>query len=126
LELIQHYFFAPWDRDTHFEVEISQLPKDKEAKLHTKTVQNNPHNNIFIYTDVSSTSARGSTEISIRIAVFSPLSATIHHQQIINIGDQELVYNGELQGVTTAIEYANKIAKPGLQFHIYSDNQASL
>jgi len=45
---------------------------------------------------------------------------------MINIGDQELVYNGELQGITTAIEYASQIAKPGLQFHIYSDNQAGL
>lgn len=126
LEPIQHHFFAPWDRDTHFEVEISKLPKDEEAKLHTKTVQNNPHNNIFIYTDASSTSVRGSTGIGIGMAVFSPPSATIHHQKMINIGDQELVYNGELHGVTTAIEYANKIAKPGLQFHIYSDNQAGL
>ena len=45
---------------------------------------------------------------------------------MINVGPQELVYNGELQGVTTAIEYASKIAKPGLHFHIYSDNQAGL
>jgi hypothetical protein len=60
------------------------------------------------------------------MAVFSPPSATVHHQKMINIGPQELVYNGELQGVATAIEYASKIAKPGLHFHIYSDNQAGL
>jgi hypothetical protein len=53
------------------EVEISKLPKDEEAKLHTKTIQKNTHNNIFIYTDASSTSVRGSTGIGIGIAVFT-------------------------------------------------------
>ena len=79
LEPIQYYFFALWDRYTHFEVEISKLPKDEEAKLYIKTVQNNPYNNIFIYTDASSTSVRGSTGIGIGIAVFSPPFVIIHY-----------------------------------------------
>ena len=41
-----------------------------------------------------------------------------------NIGDQQLVYNRELNGITTAVEYASKIASPGVHFIIYSDNQA--
>jgi hypothetical protein len=118
---IQHHFFAPCERDTYFEVEIRKLPKDEETILRTKIVQNNPHDNIFIYTDASSTSVRGSIGIGIGIAFVSTPRATIHQQKMIHIGDQELVYNGEVQGVTTAIEYANKIAKPGLQFHICSD-----
>lgn len=43
-----------------------------------------------------------------------------------NIGPGNLVYNGELEGVTLAVEYAARIAKPGLNFHIYADNQACL
>ena len=39
-----------------------------------------------------------------------------------NIGDQQLVYNGELDGITTTVEYASKIASPGVYFNIYSDN----
>lgn len=36
------------------------------------------------------------------------------------------MYNGEFLGVTKAVEYANKIAKPGLNFKVYFDNQAGL
>jgi hypothetical protein len=43
-----------------------------------------------------------------------------------NIGPQQLVYNRELDGVTTAIEYASSIAAFGDYFDIYSDNQAGL
>lgn len=43
-----------------------------------------------------------------------------------NIGPNQLVYEGELEGATSAAEYASKIAKRGLHFHIYSDNQAGL
>jgi hypothetical protein len=43
-----------------------------------------------------------------------------------NIGPQQLVYNGELDGVTTAIEYASSIAAFGDHFDIYPDNQAGL
>ncbi|PVH73105.1 hypothetical protein DL98DRAFT_552810 [Cadophora sp. DSE1049] len=36
------------------------------------------------------------------------------------------MYNGELEGATRAIEEAAKIAKKGLHFHIFSENQAGL
>ncbi len=39
-----------------------------------------------------------------------------------NIGPQQLVYNGELEGVTTAIEYASSVAVFRDYFDIYSDN----
>ena len=39
-----------------------------------------------------------------------------------NLGDQQLVYNGELDAITTAVEYASKIATLGDHFNIYSDN----
>jgi ribonuclease HI len=43
-----------------------------------------------------------------------------------NLGNSQLVYNGELEGTTQAIEYASRAAKPGQSYHIYSDNQAGL
>ena len=43
-----------------------------------------------------------------------------------NIGKEQLVYNGELKGVTQAIELASLIAKPGQTYDIYSDNQAGI
>ena len=36
------------------------------------------------------------------------------------------MYNGELDGITSAIEYASNIASPGDYFDIYSDNQAGI
>ena len=48
------------------------------------------------------------------------------HQTSLNIGPGHLVYNGELEGVTQAIEHASKVALPEQQIHIYSDNQAGL
>ena len=36
------------------------------------------------------------------------------------------MYNGELEGVVSAIEYASSIASIGQQYYIYSDNKAGL
>jgi ribonuclease HI len=48
------------------------------------------------------------------------------HRNIDNIGQSQLVYNGELEGITQAIEYASTIAQPGQNYNIYADNQAAL
>jgi ribonuclease HI len=48
------------------------------------------------------------------------------YQNTINLGDSQLVYNGELEGTTQAVEYASRMAKPGQTYYIYSDNQAGL
>lgn len=44
----------------------------------------------------------------------------------MNIGIKELIYNKELLEVIKAIKYASLIAQPGINFKIYSDNQAGL
>src|ERR1700730_13082873 len=43
-----------------------------------------------------------------------------------NIVSNQLVYNGELEGITLAIEHASTIARSRDSFRVYSDNQASL
>jgi hypothetical protein len=60
------------------------------------------------------------------LSVVSPQSNITHYEKKVNIGPEKLVYNGELEGATLAVEYAAKHARPGLHFHIYSDNQAGL
>lgn len=117
---------APWNKDIPYNVIISKLTKDEEAKQHLKVLQQNPPNSIFIYTDASATITQQSTGIGVGLAVLSPPSNHIHHESTANLGPDQLVYNGELEGATQAIEYAARIAKPGLHFHIYSDNQAGL
>jgi hypothetical protein len=124
LEQIKHYYFGPWNLDTFYDVQISSLPKEEEAKNHLEAVKNNLHNNIFIYTDASS--MEKSTGIGVAIATFSLPSTTLHYQKLANLGKNQLVYNSELEGTTTAIEYASRQAKPGLHYHVYSDNQAGI
>ena len=126
IEPIRHYHFPPWRRGMPYKVEISQLSKEDEAIQHTTTFRSNPHNHVFIYTDASSTATKDSKGIGVGMTVLSPPSETIHHESLTNIGPNNLVYNGELEGATLAAEYAAKIAKPRLHFHVYSDNQAGL
>jgi hypothetical protein len=48
------------------------------------------------------------------------------YREYWNIGNRTIVYNGELEGVTKAIEYASEIAKEGENFNIFIDNQAGI
>ncbi len=70
----------------------------------------------------------GSTRIGVGIVVLQYNQGTpiVLHQSMTNLGDSQLVYNGELEGTTQAIEYASRTAQPGQTYHIYSDNQAGL
>ncbi|CAG8978349.1 hypothetical protein HYALB_00012484 [Hymenoscyphus albidus] len=126
LEQISHFYFPPWERQTPYKVHISKLSKEEEAKVHLRLLQNNPNNSIFIYTDASSTATENSQGIGVGLSVISPQSSIIHYEKKINIGPNKLVYNGEVEGATLAVEYAAKHARPGIHFHIYSDNQAGL
>ncbi|RAL63918.1 hypothetical protein DID88_003106 [Monilinia fructigena] len=77
----------------------------------------------YIYTDASSTEKGIGIGVGI-VAIQS--NNRIRYQERSNIGPNQLVYNGELCGVTKAIEYASSIACSGQKFKIYSDNQAGL
>ena len=50
----------------------------------------------------------------------------ISTQWLVNIGPNQLVYNGELEGVTLGLEYLSRTAKQGYSYKVYSDNQAGL
>jgi hypothetical protein len=42
----------------------------------------------------------------------------------LNIGKDQLVYNGRLKGITRAFEYAATVAKTSLEIRVHADNQA--
>ncbi|KAK1916883.1 hypothetical protein P3342_004438 [Pyrenophora teres f. teres] len=42
------------------------------------------------------------------------------------LGQYQLVYNGELEGITRAFEYAAKNATTDQEFEVYADNQAAI
>lgn len=126
VETIKHFHFAPWEKTTPYSVEISKLSKENETKGHQLAFRDNPRQNVFIYSDASSTTTKESKGIGVRIAILAPPSERIHLAKAINIGPNNIVYNGELEGATRAAEIAAKYAARGAHFHVYSDNQAGL
>lgn len=129
LEPIKHFYFAPWQRELPYSVYISKEPKDIEAKLHLQYLKSISNSNIkTIYTDGSQTqSGKG---IGLGFAVFSHSTTYIPtipiYKEYSNIGNSAIVYNGELEGVTRALEYAISIVKRGEKVIVYTDNQAGL
>ena len=69
----------------------------------------------------------GESSIGVRVGlVVLDLSHKIVYQEALNLGDSQLVYNGELEGTTRAVEFASRAAEQGQTYYIYSDNQAGL
>jgi ribonuclease HI len=127
LEKIQHYYFAPWDRKTPYEVLISKLSKAEAAKAHNQQIENLIlTNSTTIYTDASSMEEGKGIGVGVVVYDHSDWDKTKVHQENLNIGPSQLVYNGELEGVTRAIEHASKTAKQNESIRIFSDNQAGL
>lgn len=124
--LIKPFYFRPWQRETPYTVHISKLSKSDETKEHLKALQSHHSNHISIYTDASSISDKKAQGIGVGIAITKAPYENYHKQITKNIGPNNLVYDGELEGATIRAEYAETIAKPGLHFHISSDNQAGL
>jgi ribonuclease HI len=60
------------------------------------------------------------------VAVFASPSPNISYQQMTNLGDSQLVYDGEFEGIAQAVEFASSNATPNQQFRIFSDNQGAL
>jgi hypothetical protein len=126
LETIRHFYFPPWDREIPYKITISRQPKEETAILHNlylKTLYNNSSTQ-SIYTDGSQT-PKGDG-IGLGLVVYSHetpyIPVVAKHRESQNIGASAIVYNGELEGVTRAIEYASSKAKRGELFNIYTDN----
>ena len=120
VETIQHYYFAPWDKDIPYKVNISSLSKEEAAIAHTSTLEQfSGTNTTTIYTDASSTPEGRGIGIGLVAKTFleGNSTSTTTYESTTNIGLNQLVYNGELEGATLAIEYASSIATTGQNFH---------
>jgi len=129
LEPIRHFFFAPWARELPYKVQISLKPKDIEENLHLEYLKSICNSNTtIIYTDGSQ--LQNGLGIGLGFAVFDysvPYIPTIPtYKEYQNIGNSTIVYNGELEGITRALEYAISIVKRGENLVVFSDNQAAL
>lgn len=124
LEPLQHFKYPPWNRVTPYTIEISSLPKDEAAEAHNS----NPHlkkGDFTIYTDASSMPGESSIGVGVGLVALNH-NQEIIYQETLNLGESQLVYNGELEGATRAVEFASRVAQTGQTYYIYSDNQAGL
>ncbi|KAH7554709.1 hypothetical protein BM1_07370 [Bipolaris maydis] len=122
IEEIISYRFRPWD-SLNYNISISKKSKEEEAAAHKDYIQTIEDNSIVIYSDASKTKDRDG--IGVGLAVYNPNQEEIY-AETKNIGEQQLVYNGELEGVTAAFEYAAKTAQKDQNIHVYADNQAAI
>jgi ribonuclease HI len=148
LEPISHFKFAPWDKATPYTVKIAKLSKDDQAIAHANTIRlacTKPKS-IVVYIDASSSDEAigiGVGLVSYELGLsqenglsqrnglslengLSQAKPTILTEKLTNLGQEQLVYNGELEGTTLAIEYLSQIAEKDKHYTVYSDNQAGL
>ncbi|CAJ2645490.1 unnamed protein product [Trifolium pratense] len=103
---------------------MEKNPKEIVAAHHQEEFYNtNWETTTFIYTDASYMEDSKGVGVSV---VATDQRDTIMEKLAINTGDGNLVYNGELGGITQGIEYASLQARPGHSFRIFSDNKAAL
>jgi hypothetical protein len=122
LENLQHYYFAPWNTSLPYTVTISQLPKEEEAIQHNiELAYDNSPTTTRLYSDASLIPSNPSS-LGVGIGLVALNQSTRSYIYRQNIGPEQLVYNGELLGVTLAIEYASSIAQPRHCYKVYSDN----
>ncbi|KHJ34205.1 hypothetical protein EV44_g0289 [Erysiphe necator] len=107
LEQIKHYIFPPWCAELPFTVHRGKNPKEIVAAHHQEEFNNtNWETTTFIYTDASYMEDRKGVGVSV---VATDQKGTIMEKLAINTGDGNLVYNGELEGITQGIEYASVV-----------------
>lgn len=125
LEKLQHYHFPPWVQ-IPYGITISSLSKEDEATAHKIAVSQTQLNTVNIYTDASHMATPESNGVGVGFAAFAGNCQSVQRQNTSNIGTEQLVYDGELEGITQAIEYASSIAQPDKLYRIHADNQAAL
>ena len=130
LENIVNNYYPPWDRDIYYSVEISLESKEEAAKLHNSYLNSLCNQALInsVYTDASKLSETEAVGISLVVYNHSVpfIPAVASYSENWNLGSHVIVYDGELEAVTRAIEYIASVAKRGEYYNIFSDNQAIL
>jgi ribonuclease HI len=124
-QLIPHSF-RPWQRQAPYNTVLSKLSKEEEAQAHTAYMSTRMGDSLLaIYSDASS--VQDGTGIGVGVVAFDySQQAREVFSQTLNIGEGQIVYNGELEGITLAFEYAATVALSFQEIRIHADNQAAL
>ncbi|KAH7558667.1 hypothetical protein BM1_04804 [Bipolaris maydis] len=98
------------------------LRNQRKAKQSTTRELLEDEHLLSIYSDASATSkGKG---VGVGVALYK--GASLIAQEKANIGYNQLVYNGELEGITLGLEKAVDLADDYLEVRIYADNQAAI
>lgn len=119
-EKIQHYASMPWSSTMPYKINISKKSKEIEAKHHKELLEDEYL--LSIYSDASA--IKKGKGIGVGVAFYKGASLIAYEK--VNIGYNQLVYNGELEGITLGLEKAVNIADDYLEVRIYADNQAAI
>lgn len=123
VEKIIPHRFRPWD-DLNYTVVVSKKTKEEEAVAHAAYIKSRSKDNFTtIYSDASQ--LQGGIGIGVGLAAYNAAQQEIHSRKT-NIGPFQLVYNGELEGIAQAFEYAATIAEKDQEINIFADNQAAI
>jgi hypothetical protein len=108
-QLIPHSF-RPWQKQAPYKIVLSKLSKEEEAQEHTAYMSTRMWDSLLaIYSDASS--VPDDTGIGVGLAAFDyAQQAREVFSQTLHIGEGQIVYNGELEGITLAFEYAATVA----------------
>jgi ribonuclease HI len=127
LEEINHHFFPPWCLYLPYSTQILKATKEEATKEHLASLKKWENTQtLAIYSDASQLTKGKGIGVGLIAYDLSTTPATIIHQQQVNIGPNQLVYNGELEGATLALELAGRIAKPNQNIQTFVDNQAAI
>jgi hypothetical protein len=113
-----------------YKIIILKELKEKTIILYNfylKTLYNNS-SILSIYIDKSQT--QKGLKVGLGLIVYSHETSYIlviaKYRESRNIGASAIVYNRELEDITSTIKYTSNIVKRGKLFNIYINNQASL
>ncbi|KAH7563658.1 hypothetical protein BM1_00705 [Bipolaris maydis] len=119
-EEIKHYASMPWSSTMPYKTNISKKSKEIEAKHHKELLEDEYL--LSIYSDASAT--KEGKGIGVGVAFYKGASLIAYEK--VNIGYNQLVYNGELEGITLGLEKAFDLADDYLEVRVYADNQAAI
>lgn len=126
IEKVDPFLYPPWAGYTPYNTEISTLSKIDAASEHSKALAKAPDNLIVLYSDASSLPQGMGVGVGVVLLDYSQSRDKIQERATKNIGPNALVYNGELDGITTALELANKHGYQSKDIRVFADNQAAL
>src|SRR4051812_1732240 len=103
---------------------ISSLSKEEEAQAHSEYMVSRLGSSLLaIYSDASSVPKGKGIGVGLTVRDHLQQGAEVYFDTT-NLGKGQIVYNGELEGIARAFEYAADVATPGREIRIHADNQA--